>query len=390
VQHSQKENIDLQKATRSQLEREGEEGQLERERWQHRSRKSMEKSSVMTECTRKSREKSTPGKISRSKIVSLVNHNESELEELLYSSITEMEREVQGFGEVDLARENKLLRCSIGKLKLILKQKLEVALKKNKEELTIMFDEYSAMIKKLLEDKETLTDQLQATRQKCATEQARAARLEEAHEEQVRAIVEDNHAQIATTKQQIEEFLDMIIQYEEEAAIDKAETEKLRERLVELEMENDRLRNDTGSMRDTARSPLSPTTSHNEEQLEKYALKIESLLTMLEELQRENEELNEFLKSCKCSRIQGESGKNSKETLESAEEARRRGERQLVEAEKEYIREEMMLREVLKKKDECIDRLNLVIEELRRARYGSVDKMTDDAFMSKLTQKNPK
>lgn len=33
---------------------------------------------------------------------------------------------------------------------MILKDKLEVALKKNKEELTVMFDEYSSMIKKLL------------------------------------------------------------------------------------------------------------------------------------------------------------------------------------------------------------------------------------------------
>lgn len=53
----------------------------------------------------------------------------------------------------DLAKENKLLRNSIANLKLVLKEKLEVALKKNKEELTTMFEEYSTMIKKLLEDK---------------------------------------------------------------------------------------------------------------------------------------------------------------------------------------------------------------------------------------------
>ena len=100
-----------------------------------------EKSSVMTDCTRKSKEKSMPNKISRSKIVNLVNNNDSELEEMLYSSITEMEREILTYGDAnDLARENKLLKCSISKLKQILKDKLLIALKKNKEELTLMFD----------------------------------------------------------------------------------------------------------------------------------------------------------------------------------------------------------------------------------------------------------
>ena len=95
----------------------------------------------MTDCTRKSKEKSMPNKISRSKIVNLVNNNDSELEEMLYSSITEMEREILTYGDAnDLARENKLLKCSISKLKQILKDKLLIALKKNKEELTLMFD----------------------------------------------------------------------------------------------------------------------------------------------------------------------------------------------------------------------------------------------------------
>lgn len=37
-------------------------------------------------------------------------------------------------------------------------------------------------------------------------------------------------------------------------------------------------------------------------------------------------------------------------------------EKMLIEAEKGYIKEEMMLRQVLRRKDECIDRLNLVIQ----------------------------
>ena len=61
----------------------------------------------------------------------------------------------------DLAIENKMLKNSILKLKELIKEKLEVALKKNKEELTDMFDEYSTMIKKLLEDKEELTVHLE-------------------------------------------------------------------------------------------------------------------------------------------------------------------------------------------------------------------------------------
>lgn len=61
----------------------------------------------------------------------------------------------------DLAIENKMLKNSILKLKKLIKEKLEVALKKNKEELTDMFDEYSTMIKKLLEDKEELTVHLE-------------------------------------------------------------------------------------------------------------------------------------------------------------------------------------------------------------------------------------
>ena len=41
---------------------------------------------------------------------------------MLYSSITEMEREMMTFGDLnDLKRENKLLKCSITKLKQILK-----------------------------------------------------------------------------------------------------------------------------------------------------------------------------------------------------------------------------------------------------------------------------
>ena len=71
--------------------------------------------------------------MSRSKIVNLVNSNDTELEEMLYSSISEVEREMLGSGDInELSRENKLLKHTIEKLKMILKDKLQVALKKNK------------------------------------------------------------------------------------------------------------------------------------------------------------------------------------------------------------------------------------------------------------------
>ncbi len=72
--------------------------------------------------------------------------------------------------EGELAKENKMLRACIEKMKLILKEKLKEALTKNKEELTLMFDEYSAMIKKLLEDKEKLTTQLEGYKNKLSAE----------------------------------------------------------------------------------------------------------------------------------------------------------------------------------------------------------------------------
>lgn len=43
-------------------------------------------------------------------------------------------------GNNDLAKENKLLKNSLAKLKLILREKLQEALKKNKEEITTMFE----------------------------------------------------------------------------------------------------------------------------------------------------------------------------------------------------------------------------------------------------------
>ena len=76
-----------------------------------------------------------------------------------------------------------------------------------------MFDEYSAMIKKLLEDKEQLTTQLQDYKQRLSHEENQLSHLESEYEHKINIIFEENNAQINNTKQQIEEFLDMIIQY---------------------------------------------------------------------------------------------------------------------------------------------------------------------------------
>ena len=112
--------------------------------------------------------------VTRSKITTIVNNNDSEISEALYNSISEVEREIMSMGEGnDVSRENKYLKQAIKNLKKVLKDKLESALKKNKEELTIMFEEYSGMIKKLLEDKEVLTGQVEHFREKAERESRR-------------------------------------------------------------------------------------------------------------------------------------------------------------------------------------------------------------------------
>jgi chromosome segregation ATPase len=312
----------------------------------------------------------------------IVIHNDHEIEELLYSSISQLERDMMMAGtqnDQDLLRENRALRGSIQQLKGILKEKLEGALQKNKAELTLMFDEYSTMIKKLLEDKERLTLQLEDYKGRCREEREARASSEAEHENRIRLIVEENSAQISSTKQQIEEFLDIISQYEEEAAQEKEELDRLRERVIELEMDNDKLRRDAESP-DSSSSSAEDFRSEDRE-IERYAQKIENLLAIVDKLQEENVELNHFLKSCQCSKIRRK--EPSQESLEgggSVEETMRRCERRVMDCEKEFIREEMLLREAMRRKDMCIDRLNLVIEEMRKGRYESVDRITEQAI----------
>ncbi len=81
---------------------------------------------------------------------------------MLNSSINEFTRYLEdkdNFLEQhhQLIEQNNCLRTSLDQLKHILKSKLESALQKQKEELTIMMDDYIKLITKLLKDKEELT-----------------------------------------------------------------------------------------------------------------------------------------------------------------------------------------------------------------------------------------
>lgn len=67
-----------------------------------------------------------------------------------------------------------------------------------------MFDEYSGMIKKLLEDKESLTSRLESFEVKILNEERSKKNMEDQYENKIRIIVEENKAQIGHTKQQIE------------------------------------------------------------------------------------------------------------------------------------------------------------------------------------------
>ena len=59
-----------------------------------------------------------------------------------------------------------------------------------------MFDEYSGMIKKLLEDKESLTSRLESFEVKILNEERSKKNMEDQYENKIRIIVEENKAQI--------------------------------------------------------------------------------------------------------------------------------------------------------------------------------------------------
>jgi hypothetical protein len=84
---------------------------------------------------------------------------DNSMEELLNSSINQFTRYLEdkdNFYEQhnQLIEQNHCLRASLDELKNILKSKLESALQKQKEELTVMMEDYIKLITKLLKDKE--------------------------------------------------------------------------------------------------------------------------------------------------------------------------------------------------------------------------------------------
>lgn len=59
-----------------------------------------------------------------------------------------------------LIRQNQRLSAAIEELRTILKQKLETALKKQREDLNVMMQDYIQLIQKLLRDKESIAVRL--------------------------------------------------------------------------------------------------------------------------------------------------------------------------------------------------------------------------------------
>lgn len=60
-----------------------------------------------------------------------------------------------------LIRQNQRLSAAIEELRTILKQKLEAALRKQREDLNVMMQDYIQLIQKLLKDKESLAAKLE-------------------------------------------------------------------------------------------------------------------------------------------------------------------------------------------------------------------------------------
>jgi hypothetical protein len=65
-----------------------------------------------------------------------------------------------------LIRQNQRLSAAIEELRNILKQKLEAALRKQREDLNIMMQDYIQLIQKLLKDKESFAAKLEEEAQR--------------------------------------------------------------------------------------------------------------------------------------------------------------------------------------------------------------------------------
>lgn len=139
-----------------------------------------------------------------------------------------------------LITQNKDLRKTLDKLKIIIKEKLVSALSRQKQELNAVMEDYVQLITKLLADKEELTATLEKLELKMGDSQQRCYQLENSQskvENRVEELTREREQHIVKTKQQIDDFLQIIEQYEEEAEQEGKEGLQMRERITQLEQQ---------------------------------------------------------------------------------------------------------------------------------------------------------
>lgn len=88
------------------------------------------------------------------------------MEEMLNSSINHFTQYISEHDDMEthnhqLIRQNQKISAAIEELRIILKQKLEAALRKQREDLNVMMQDYIQLIQKLLKDKESFANKLE-------------------------------------------------------------------------------------------------------------------------------------------------------------------------------------------------------------------------------------
>lgn len=151
------------------------------------------------------------------------------------------------------------------------------ALSKQRQELNAVMEDYVQLITKLLADKEELTTSLEQLESKFQESQRECEELRSNQNQAERKIEElqkDREQHIAKTKHQIDDFLKIIEQYEEEADQEGHDGEELKQRIAELEHE-------LAKTKQEKNNTIPPKT--------------QALLEMLERAQEENKILREQL-----------------------------------------------------------------------------------------------
>lgn len=95
----------------------------------------------------------------------LLQEENRSTEEMLNSSINHFTQYISEHDDMEtqnhhLIRQNQRLSAAIEELRIILKQKLEAALRKQREDLNVMMQDYIQLIQKLLKDKESFAVKL--------------------------------------------------------------------------------------------------------------------------------------------------------------------------------------------------------------------------------------